>query len=57
MSIVIRSTPGIDATGSVRLSPSITKIGQMKSAALRWFSDTIARAQGACRVRRIRVRG
>src|ERR1700723_3597602 len=51
-STVRRSTPGVGATGTRRLSPSIRKSGQMRSLAESTFSATSRRAHSALRLRR-----
>src|SRR5690349_14980320 len=52
-----RSTAGIEGTGTRASAPSVTKIGQMKSAGLSVFSATSLRDQGVRRLRRMRVVG
>ena len=47
----MRKTPGIAAIGSRVLSPSITKIGQIRSSTLSRFSCTSRRDQSALRMR------
>ena len=56
-SIDRRQTPGIDKIGSSLPLPSTTKIGQIKSAAVSWFSRTKSRSQGVRRLRLMRVEG
>src|SRR5690606_19080626 len=48
----MRRTPGIASTGSRRFSPSIRKIGQIRSSTVRRFSWTRRRDQSALRMRR-----
>ena len=50
----MRKTPGIAAIGSRRFSPSMTKIGQIRSSTLSRFSCTSRRDQSALRMRRSR---
>src|SRR5207253_10146600 len=52
-----RETPGRVAIGSSTPCPSATNKGQIRSAAVRLVSATIARLQGAERVRRRRRAG
>src|SRR5664279_1723846 len=52
-----RQTPGIEDIGPCLAWPSITKIGQMRSAADKLFSRTRLRNQGVRRLRRKRVAG
>ena len=52
-----RSTPGMEATGVRRPTPSIRKIGQMRSELASEVSRTILRDHPARRFRRIRVAG
>src|SRR5262245_49918377 len=52
-----RSTPGMEATGVRRPTPSIRKIGQMRSELASEVSRTRLRDQPARRFRRIRVAG
>ena len=56
-SIVIRATPGIEGTGSETSFPSITNIGQIKSAGVKIFSRTKFRIQSVRRKRRGRIAG
>src|SRR5947209_19293376 len=42
----------MEATGSVRFSPSMTKIGQIRSSVVSTFSRTSRRAQSDLRLRR-----
>ncbi len=52
-----RSTPGMEATASRFFSPSIRKIGQIRSAGDNVFSATRRRVQSWRRRRRMRSRG
>ena len=56
-SIDRRLTPGIEDIGSCLPLPSITKIGQMRSATVNVFSRTRLRNQTERRLRRMRVAG
>ena len=50
----MRNTPGMAAIGSRVLSPSMTKIGQIRSSTVSRFSCTSRRDQSALRMRRSR---
>ena len=50
----MRKTPGMAAISSRRLSPSMTKIGQIRSSTVSLFSCTRRRDQSALRMRRSR---
>jgi hypothetical protein len=49
--------PGIDEMGVRVLSPSVTKIGQIRSSTDRVFSATSRRDQPVARLRRMRTAG
>ena len=51
-SMVSRSTPGIEGTDSRRFSPSMMKIGQIRSLVVSTVSRTIRRAHSVRRLRR-----
>ena len=52
----MRKTPGMAAIASRRFSPSMTKIGQIRSSTVSRFSCTSRRDQSALRMRRRRRR-
>src|SRR5581483_3705275 len=52
-----RSTPGMESTARRLPRPSVTKIGQIRSAAVSTFSATRRRDQGDLRLRRMRTVG
>ena len=56
-SMLSRSTPGSEATGSATSVPSRTKIGQIRSAGVSRASATRSRIQGVRRSRRGRASG
>ena len=53
----MRSTPGMDSTGMRLPFPSVTNIGQIRSAGVSTFSATSRRDQAALRLRRMRTAG
>ena len=56
-STLMRSTPGMDSTGMRLPFPSVTNIGQIRSAGVSTFSATSRRDHPALRLRRMRTAG